>query len=99
MQPRQFVTRRQFISASAGGDEANRSANAAPSSTADNGYLVRFARQAMAADFQVFLVAGRDDLGSEAALAALDLVDTIETQLTIYRDTSEVLEINRRAAD
>lgn len=53
----------------------------------------------MAADFQIFLVAGRDEHGSEAALAALDLIDSIESQLTIYRDTSEVLEINRNASE
>jgi thiamine biosynthesis lipoprotein len=61
-------------------------------------YLVRYGRQAMASDFQLHLVAGRDDHGPEAALAALDVVDEIETQLTVYRETSEVLDINRRAA-
>lgn len=61
-------------------------------------YLIRYGRQAMASDFQLHLIAGRDADGSQAALAALDVVEAIETQLTVYRDTSEVLEINRRAA-
>jgi thiamine biosynthesis lipoprotein len=34
----------------------------------------------------------------EAALAALDLIERLEDQLTVYRDTSEVMAINRRAA-
>ena len=97
------VTRRQFISASTVGDEGGAPGGTLPgkpgSIAADNGYLVRYARPAMAADFQIFLVAGRDDRGSEAALAALDRIDAIESQLTIYRDTSEVLEINHRAAE
>lgn len=61
-------------------------------------YLVRYGRQAMASDFQLHLVAGRDAAGAEAAMAALDVVDEVETQLTVFRESSEVLEINRRAA-
>ena len=60
-------------------------------------YLVRFSRPAMASDFQLFFVAGQGD--PEAAMAALEVVDEVETQLTVYRETSEILEINRRAAD
>lgn len=62
-------------------------------------YLMRYSRQAMASDFQWHLIAGRDTAGSEAALAALDMAEALETQLTVFRETSEVLEINRRAAD
>jgi thiamine biosynthesis lipoprotein len=99
------TTRRQFISGhsvvSAAQNAAADAATAAQASLFDAPgeapYLVRFGRQAMAADFQLFFVAGEDD--AEAALAALDKVDEIETQLTVYRPTSEILEINRRAAD
>lgn len=35
---------------------------------------------------------------AEAALAALDLIDRLEDQLSVYRDTTEVIAINRRAA-
>ncbi|MBL9082341.1 MAG: FAD:protein FMN transferase [Planctomycetales bacterium] len=62
-------------------------------------YLVRYTRTAMASDFQLFLVAGVPDDAAEPALAALDQLETIEARLTIYRETSEVLEINRRAAE
>lgn len=61
-------------------------------------YWVRYTRPAMASDFQLLLVAGMPDDATESALAALDVLELIEAQLTIYRETSEVLEINRRAA-
>jgi thiamine biosynthesis lipoprotein len=93
------VTRRQFISATSSGTEPTGGPTSGSDSPAsDLGYLVRFARPAMATDFQLFLVAGRDEFGSDAALAALDIVDAVESQLTVYRDVGEVVEINRRAA-
>ncbi len=61
-------------------------------------YWVRYSRTAMASDFQLLLVAGMPDDATESALAALDVLEKIEAQLTVYRETSEVLEINRRAA-
>jgi FAD:protein FMN transferase len=100
------TTRRQFISGeaavSAVEDAAARAAlrDSPPASWFDaageSPYLVRFGREAMATDFQLFFVAGEGD--AEAALAALDVIDEVETQLTVYRATSELLEINRRAA-
>ena len=51
----------------------------------------------MACDFEVLLNAGQYPQGPEAALAALDLVDELEAQLTVYRDDSEVSQINRSA--
>lgn len=61
-------------------------------------YLVRYSRTAMASDFQLFLVAGLADDATEPAVEALDVLETIEARLTVYRETSEVVEINRRAA-
>jgi len=61
-------------------------------------YLVQLSRPAMACQFAVFLNAGQYEEGTEAALAALDLVELLEAQLTVYRDTSEVMMINQRAA-
>ena len=51
--------------------------------------LHRFARAAMATVFEVLLPWGnpRADI---AAAAALDLIDRLESQLTVYRPTSEV---------
>jgi thiamine biosynthesis lipoprotein len=98
MEQRRTVTRRQFITDPAAGREAADGPTVEPTAPAGSPYLVRFARPAMATDFQLFLPAGRDESASEAALAALDLVEQVEGRLTVYRDTSEVLEINRRAA-
>jgi thiamine biosynthesis lipoprotein len=108
METRKPATRRQFITGEAAvtavQDAAARAAarntqqpslfDAAAAGEAP--YLVRYGREAMATDFQLFFVAGEGD--AEAAVAALDVVDEVETQLTVYRDTSEILEINRRAA-
>jgi thiamine biosynthesis lipoprotein len=53
----------------------------------------------MACEFAVLLPVGRYPQGAEAALAALDLVEALEDQLTIYRPTSEVSRLNALAAD
>jgi thiamine biosynthesis lipoprotein len=61
-------------------------------------YLLAVSRRAMACTFEVHLPAATRGTGTEAGLAALDLVDDLESQLTVYRNTSEVIEINRWAA-
>jgi FAD:protein FMN transferase len=69
---------------------------AAPQSA---GYVVSLKRRAMACDFEVRLNADRDAPARQtaAAMRALDLVDQIESQMTVYRETSEVININRHA--
>jgi thiamine biosynthesis lipoprotein len=52
----------------------------------------------MACPFEVFFNAGQYADAMDVALAALDRVDALEAQLTVYRETSEIMEINRRAA-
>jgi thiamine biosynthesis lipoprotein len=59
--------------------------------------LTRYARRAMATTFEVLLPVGTIR-GAAAASAALDLIDQLEDQLTVYRDTSEMSRINRQAA-
>ena len=61
-------------------------------------YLLQFGRRAMACQFEVFLNAGQYREANEAVVEALDLVDRLESQLTVYRDTSEIMAINRQAA-
>lgn len=59
--------------------------------------LLRFGRRAMATTFEVLLPLGTND----AHLAAEDVVDEIdrlESQLTVYRDDSEVSRINAEAS-
>lgn len=60
--------------------------------------LVSYTRRAMACDFEVQLAAGRHDGSTERVLAALDLLEPLEDQMTVYRSDSELLQINRAAA-
>lgn len=61
-------------------------------------YIIRFGRRAMACEFEVLVNAGEHEQATTAALAALDIVDQLEAQLTVYRDTSEISRINRDAS-
>jgi FAD:protein FMN transferase len=72
------------------------SACAAPSPGPET-TLLRFARSAMATVFEVLLPWGTLD-ADVAANAVLDLIDRLESQLTVYRETSEVSRLNRLAA-
>ncbi|MEX2093283.1 MAG: FAD:protein FMN transferase, partial [Pirellulales bacterium] len=60
--------------------------------------LMSFRRRVMACEFEVQLAAGRQDGSAERVLAALDLVESLEDQMTIYRADSDVLRINRQAS-
>jgi len=60
---------------------------------------MQISRRAMATDFQVYLNVGQHRQGPDMALKALALVESLEDQMTVYREHSEVMEINRRAAD
>ena len=61
------------------------------------GYWLHLYRQAMACRFEVTLPIG-DQAGVLLARDALDEVDKLEQQLTVFRDSSEVSFINRNAA-
>jgi len=62
------------------------------------GYWQHISRAAMACRFEVTLPL-EDQSGVSVARQALDEVDRLEQQLTIFRESSEVSFINRRAAD
>src|SRR6186997_2610225 len=59
--------------------------------------LLHIGREAMACQFEVLLNAGQYSGGPEAAVAALDRIDELEAQLTVYRERSEVVHINKTA--
>jgi thiamine biosynthesis lipoprotein len=61
--------------------------------------VVSVCRRAMACDFEAQLAAGRKDDSMQHVFAALDLVEAIEGQLTVYRNESEVIGVNRLAAE
>jgi FAD:protein FMN transferase len=67
----------------------------APSTTEP--VMLRFARRAMATTFDVILPFDTP-AASEIAQSALDEIDRLEAQLTVYRDTSEVSRLNAKAA-
>lgn len=62
----------------------------------NGGDLLRASRPAMGSYFEIRLPA-RTPGAADLASAALDLVDALELQLTVYRDDSEVARINRTA--
>ncbi len=68
-----------------------------PAAVAERVPLLRVSRQAMATTFEVLLPLGVPD-ALAAAGAALDEIDRLETQLTVYREDSEVSRLNRLAA-
>jgi len=59
-----------------------------PSSAGSSGYLLHFSRRAMACRFQVMLDAAKYRQAADAAIEALDLIDALEAQMTVYRDDS-----------
>ncbi len=59
--------------------------------------LLRLARRCMATSFEVVVPLGTPDAQTTGA-ATFDLLDRLEAQLTVYRETSEVSHLNRLAA-
>jgi thiamine biosynthesis lipoprotein len=104
------TTRRDFLrgksAADAVGDLGRRSADdaalagdSAAGRTAEKHFLVQISRRAMACEFVVMLNARQYAHGPQAAVEALDLVDRLEEQMSVFRQTSEVAKINRSAAE
>ncbi|RCS51877.1 FAD:protein FMN transferase [Bremerella cremea] len=74
------------------------SAETAPSEEVPAGaYLIQLARQAMACQFEVYLNANGPGSEAEAAVAALDLVNELEQQLSAYRPDSEICRLGATA--
>jgi thiamine biosynthesis lipoprotein len=61
--------------------------------------LVRYSRRAMATTFEVAIPANTHPEPFAAASAALDLIDELEDQMTVFRDQSEVSRLNATAAE
>lgn len=60
-------------------------------------YWEEYSKRAMACQFEVLLNLHQYPQGAMAVGQAFDLIDTIEDQLTVYRDSSEVSLVNRTA--
>ncbi len=72
--------------------------SASPLNATKKDRVLVLSRRAMACEFQLRLNATEEDNPTKAGMAALDLIEAIETQLTIYRETSELIALNRLAA-
>ncbi len=80
----QTLTRRNFLNFIEGNQ------------TRPQGFWLHVNRTAMACRFEVTLPMG-DQAGVAIATEALNQIDSLESQLTVFRDTSEVSFINRQA--
>jgi thiamine biosynthesis lipoprotein len=61
-------------------------------------HWIRISRRAMACRFEITL-SGEDARHVAAAREALDEADRLEAALTVFRDSSDLMRLNRRAAD
>jgi thiamine biosynthesis lipoprotein len=96
------TSRREFLTGDQRGSGARQAVDMASELDAveqADDYLFRMSRRAMACHFELLLNAGQYPQAAEAAFKALDLIDELESQLTVYRETSEVSRINQTAFD
>ena len=76
---------------------ASQQANLAGSAAAGP-YLAQLGRAAMACQFELYFNGGQYSNSMQAGLEALDRIEQLEEQLSVYRDQSEISHINRVAA-
>ncbi|MGL4511540.1 MAG: FAD:protein FMN transferase [Lacipirellulaceae bacterium] len=55
-------------------------------------------RRAMACLFELRLITSASRNDAAAGMAALDVIEQVENELTVYRDHSDLVDLNRRAA-
>jgi thiamine biosynthesis lipoprotein len=103
MTPNQQHSRRDFLRGKAAAQTLAEGLpaqeNPSPQGVGQGGYLVSIERRAMACDFEIQFPAHHQQAFTEHALRAFDLIDALEAQMTIYRDDSELLRLNRTAAE
>ena len=97
MHRRQFLHPKQLAGAALQVLDVARELRALEREATSDAVLLRFARQAMATTFEVILPFGMR-LAQIIGDAALNEIDRLEAQLTVYRDDSEVSRLNARAA-
>ena len=102
--------RRDFLSgrsaARAIGDAVNSIAAETPGSMSGAGsrqrqsaYLQEYSKSAMACQFQLLFNMHQYPQSGEASGEAFALIDQLEDQMTVYRDHSEISQMNNRAFD
>lgn len=65
----------------------------------ESNLLIRVSRRAMACEFEVCFPAEKCENGTDIAIEALDLVESLEEQLSYFRAGSEISRINLLAAE
>ena len=91
------TSRRDFLSgnvAQPGSKPAQKVNNAA----IEQSYLEHYSKNAMACEFAVLLNMHQYSGGAEATMKAFQLIDRLEQQLSIYREDSEISELNANGA-
>ena len=71
--------------------------NVAISQNRQSGYLEYYSKNAMACEFEIFFNLHQYRHSGIATMEAFQLIDLLEDQLTIYRDHSELTQINQTA--
>jgi thiamine biosynthesis lipoprotein len=61
--------------------------------------LLHISRRAMASEFEICLNAGQYENGTEVAIEALNLLEPLESQMSVFRPESEISRINLLAAE
>src|SRR5437868_6920005 len=97
MHRRQFLHPKQLAGAALQVLDVAREMRSVEREASTDAVLLRFARQAMATTFEIILPFGTR-LAQIIGDAALNEIDRLEAQLTVYRDDSEVSRLNARAA-
>jgi len=91
------ASRRDFIAGQPGQPPADDpDGEAIPAASTD--FLFQATRRIMACDFQVTLDAQLHPAGPETAMAALDIVEQLDAELSVYRESSQVSQLNQLAA-
>ena len=97
MHRREFLHPKQLAGAAAQVLDVVQELRSLERQIADDAVLLRFSRQAMATTFEVIFPFGTRS-AQRLAEAALDEIDRLEMQLTVYRTDSEVSRLNAKAA-
>ena len=91
------------VSIEAGPESGRQSQAGEPSlqspSLEQTSYLQHFSKRAMACDFEVFFNLNQHEQSGNATANAFELIDRLESQLSIYREDSEVSRMNREAGE
>jgi thiamine biosynthesis lipoprotein len=96
---REFLQGKSAVQAAAGAVEQLIDNPPLEAALSGESYLTRIGRRAMACEFEVVLNTGQYAYAPLAAVESLDIVDGLEQQMSVFRDDSEISELNLAAFD